>query len=414
MDMCIYRTQYWDIPHVIAAKKEGNRYMNFGLLKDIKNGEYRTIVTPVEAATIISAGHKVFIQSGAGEKAGFYDDAYAAAGAVILKTAAEIFERCDLVTKVKEIEPSEYSMLREGQIIFTCIHPAAHPEEVQALLDSKVIAFTAEDSHRYGSPNCEAAGKQGALAGLNAMLSTNGGKGKFVSGLAGAPGINVIILGAGLVGKSALSVLHALGAKITVMDINLGVLREIESMYHGTVDTMYCTKENIKTLLPETDIILNCVKWPKGSSDFLIEREMLKLMEKGSVLVDISNDTNGAIESFHETTHENPTYVENGVIHYCVSNIPGAIAGSTTVAYAAAVLPHFLKILNDGVKEACVKDGFLRRSLTVYKGYLTHEETSAVQQRPWIRPEDILGIADRDLDPAPPATITRSNLFINL
>ena len=186
------------------------------------------------------------------------------------------------------------------------------------------------------------------------------------------------------------------------------------SMYHGAVDTMYCTKENIKTLLPKTDMILNCVKWPKGNSDFLIEREMLKLMERGSVLVDISNDTNGAIESFHETTHENPTYVENGVIHYCVSNIPGAIAGSTTVAYAAAVLPHFLKILNDGVKEACVKDGFLRRSLTVYKGYLTHEETSAIQQRPWIRPEDVLGIADRDLDPAPPATITRSNLFLNL
>lgn len=387
--------------------------MNFGLLKDIKNGEYRTIVTPVEAATITAAGHSVFIQSGAGEKAGFEDEAYTAAGAKIVDSAAAIFERCELVTKVKEIEPCEYGMLREGQIIFTCIHPAAHPEEVQALLDSKVIAFTAEDSHRYGSPNCEAAGKQGALAGLNAMLTVNGGKGKFVSGLAGAPGMNVIILGAGIVGKAALSVLHALGAKVTVMDINLGVLREVEASYHNGVDTMYCTKENIRALLPRTDMILNCVKWPKGNPDFLVDREMLGLMEKGSVLVDISNDTNGAIESFRETTHENPTYVENGVIHYCVSNIPGAIAGSTTVAYAASVLPHFMKILNDGVAEACVKDGFLRRSLTVYKGYLTHEETSALQERPWIRPEDILGIADRNLDPAPPATVTRSDRFIN-
>lgn len=388
--------------------------MKFGLLKDIKSGEYRTIATPTEILSIVSAGHTALVQAGAGEKAGFDDKAYEEAGAEIVQTAEEIFSRCDLVTKVKEIQPSEYELLREGQILVTCIHPAAHPEEVQALLDKKVIAFTAEDSHRFGSPNCEAAGKQGALAGLNAMLTVNGGKGKFVSGLAGAPGMNVVILGAGIVGKAALSVLHALGAKVTVMDISLGVLREVESLYHNTVDTMYCTKENIKKLLPQTDMILNCVKWPKGNPDFLVDREMLKLMEKGSVLVDISNDTDGAIESFHETTHENPTYVENGVIHYCVSNIPGAIAGSTTVAYAAAMLPHFMKLLNDGVETACVKDGFLRRSLTVYKGYLTHEETSALQGRPWIRPETILGIADEDLDPAPPATVTRSDNFIQL
>lgn len=388
--------------------------MKFGLLKDIKNGEYRTIATPTEIMTIAAAGHKALVQSGAGEKAGFQDEAYAAAGAQVVNSAEEIFSQCDLVTKVKEIEPSEYEMLREGQIILTCIHPAAHREEVQALLDKKVIAFTAEDSHRFGSPNCEAAGKQGALAGLNAMLTINGGKGKFVSGLAGAPGMNVVILGAGIVGKSALSVLHALGANVTVMDISLGVLRDVEAQYHNNVNTMYCTKENIKKLLPNTDMILNCVKWPKGNPDFLVDREMLKLMEKGSVLVDISNDTDGAIESFHETTHEDPIYVENGVVHYCVSNIPGAIAGSTTVAYAAAMLPHFMKLLNDGVAEACVKDGFLRRSLTVYKGYLTHEETSALQGRPWIRPETILGIADRALDPAPPATVTRSDNFIQL
>lgn len=388
--------------------------MKFGLLKDIKNGEYRTIATPTEIMTITAAGHTALVQSGAGEKAGFEDEAYAAAGAQVVDSAEEIFGQCDLVTKVKEIEPSEYEMLREGQIILTCIHPAAHREEVQALLDKKVIAFTAEDSHRFGSPNCEAAGKQGALAGLNAMLTINGGKGKFVSGLAGAPGMNVVILGAGIVGKSALAVLHALGANVTVMDISLGVLRDVEAQYHNRVNTMYCTKENIKKLLPNTDMILNCVKWPKGNPDFLVDREMLKLMEKGSVLVDISNDTDGAIESFHETTHEDPIYVENGIVHYCVSNIPGAIAGSTTVAYAAAMLPHFMKLLNDGVAEACVKDGFLRRSLTVYKGYLTHEETSALQGRPWIRPETILGIADRALDPAPPATVTRSENFIQL
>ncbi len=386
--------------------------MVFGVLKDIKNGEYRVIVTPSEAASIAADGHEVLIQKGAGEKAGFEDEEYEKAGAVLVETAEELYARCDFLTKVKEFEPCEFDLLREGQIVFTCIHPAAHPEEVQALLDKKVIAFTAEDSHRYGSPNCEAAGKQGALMGLYAMLSINGGKGKFVNGLGGAPGMKVLILGGGVVGQAALSVLHALGAWVTVMDINIGTLRSLSRQYHEQVNTMISTRENIAALLPETDMVLNCVKWPKDRTDHLIDREMVRTMGKGSVIVDISNDV-GVIETFHETTHEDPCYIEEGVVHYCVSNIPGAIANSTSVAYAASVLPHFRSILNLGVAEACARDGFLRRSLTAYKGYLTHEETSALQGRPWIRPEDILGIAGRNLDMAPPATVSRSENFIS-
>ncbi len=388
--------------------------MNIGILKDIKSGENRVIATPTEVATLTGDGCIVKVQKSAGEKAGFEDAAYEAAGAVMVDTAKEIYDTCDLVAKVKEFEPSEFTMLREGQIVFTCIHPAAHPEEVQALLDQKVIAFTAEDSHRYGSPNCEAAGKQGALFGLESLLTINGGKGKFVSGLGGAPGIKALILGGGTVGQAALSVLHALGAWCTIMDINIGTLRTLGRQYHEQVNTMISTKENIKKLLPETDLILNCVKWPKGCTDYLIDRPMLKLMEKGSVIVDISNDEQGAIESFHETTHENPRYIEEGIVHYCVSNIPGAIANSTSVAYAASVLPHFRSIAKYGVAGACVRDGYLRRSLTAYQGYLTHEETSALQNRPWIRPEDILGIAEESLDPAPPATVTRSDNYIRL
>lgn len=382
--------------------------MVFGLLKDIKNGEYRTIATPGEIATIVADGHTALVQRGAGETAGFADEAYVKAGAQLVGTMEEIYAKCDFVTKVKELEPCEFPLLREGQIIFTCIHPAAHPQEVQAILDSKCIAFTAEDCHRYGSPNCEAAGKQGALFGLESMLSINGGKGKFVSGLGGAPAMNVLILGGGTVGQAALSVLYALGAHCTLMDINIGLLRTTKRQYQERIDTMLCTKENIAALLPQTDMVLNCVKWPKGCHDFLITRDMLNLMEKGSVIVDISNDDDGAIESFHETTHEDPRYIENGVVHYCVSNIPGAIANSTSIAYAASVIPHFRSILNNGIAEACARDGFLRRALTAYKGYLTHEETSALQNRPWVRPEDILGIADRPLDQAPPATVTRS------
>ncbi len=388
--------------------------MNLGILKDIKNGENRVIATPAEVATLTSDGVSVKVQKGAGIKAGFEDTAYEAAGAVLSDTAEEIYKTCDMVAKVKEFEPSEYDLLREGQIVFTCIHPAAHPEEVQALLDRKVIAFTAEDSHRYGSPNCEAAGKQGALFGLESMLTINGGKGKFVSGLGGAPGMKVLILGGGIVGQAALSVLHALGAWCTVMDINIGTLRSISRQYHEQVNTMISTKENIKKLLPDTDLVLNCVKWPKGCTEYLIDRPMLRLMEKGSVIVDISNDEQGAVESFRETTHENPRYTEDGIVHYCVGNIPGAIAHSTSIAYATSVLPHFRSLAKYGVAEACARDGYLRRSLTAYKGYLTHEETSALQNRPWIRPEDILEIADQNLDPAPPATVTRSDHYIRL
>lgn len=388
--------------------------MIFGLLKEVKIGEYRVTATPTEVSTIVADGHEVIVESDAGLKAGFPDEEYEKAGAEIVALPEEMFRRADLLARVKEIEEHEYKYLREDQIIYTCIHPAASNGEVQAILDSKCIAFTAEDSHRHGSVNCEAAGKQGALMGLNAMLTTNGGSGKFVSGLAGSPGIKVLILGGGLVGRSSLQVLQALGAWCTVMDINMSTLRDIKRNYDEKVNTQFSTKENVKKLLPEIDLVINSVKWPKGSKDYLIDREMLNLMEKGSVIVDISNDIPGAIESFKETTHEDPTYIENGIVHYGVSNIPSSIARSVSEALAGSVLNHFRSILNLGVEEACVRDGFLRRSLTAYKGYLTHEETSAVQDRPWISPEDVLGIADRELDPAPRATVTKSDNFIEL
>ncbi|MBE6604393.1 MAG: alanine dehydrogenase [Ruminococcaceae bacterium] len=385
--------------------------MIYGILKDVKEGEYRVISTPAEVESIVAAGHEVWAQHNCGAAAGFPDEKYAAAGAKIVYSPEQIWAGCDMVAKVKELTREEYPLIRKDQIILGCMHPAGHPEEVDAILKSGCIAFTAEDAHRYGSPNCEAAGKQGALFGLESMLTIHGGKGKFVGGFAGAPRMNVLILGAGLVGRSALEVLFALGACCTVMDINVGLLRTLLSQYRGKINTALCNKERIAELLPQTDMVLNCVRWDKRRTDFLIDKEMLKLMDPGSVLVDISNDNPGAIESSHETHHDNPRYVVNGVVHYCVSNIPGAIAHSASVAYAAQMLPMIISILSHGVTECCARDGFYRRSLVAYKGYLTHEETSAVQSRPWIRPEDILGIATRPLDPAPPATATRSDYF---
>ncbi len=384
--------------------------MKFGILKDIKNGEFRVIATPTEVGILVADGNEVFVCSGAGFKAGFDDDEYAKAGATVVADNETIWKECDFIAKVKEIEASEYDYLREGQIIYTCIHPAAHKEEVDALLEKKVIAFTAEDSHRFGSPNCEAAGKAGAFMGLWSMMSTNGGSGKFASGLAGAPGVRAVVCGCGIVGKAAIEVLVNIGCQVTVADVNVGVLRDISSKYNGKISTIISNRVNLQNILPSTDLVINCVRWPKNATEYMIDRAMVASMKRGSVIVDISNDY-GCIETFHETTHEDPTYIEEGVVHYCVSNIPGAIAGSTSVSYAASVLPHFRNIIKNGVAGACVRDGFLRRSLTAYRGYLTHEETSGIQNRPWVPAEKILGIEDQKLDPAPKPTLTRSDNF---
>lgn len=385
--------------------------MVIGILKDRKIGERRIILTPREVRAIVLSGHRALIEAGAGEGCGFEDEKYVAVGAEIVKEKKEIFERSDLIAKVKELLAEEYKLIKEGQIILSCLHPAANNEETEALIRSKCISFTVEDMHRYGSANSEAAGKIGALLGIHYLLSTNGGKGKYVGGLCGAPPINALVIGGGLVGKSALSVLYALGGRVTVMDVNLGVLRRISEGYSG-VATAICNKEAIKELLPETDLVLNCVKWQKERRDHLIDRPMLKTMEKGSVIVDISADFPGAIESGKPTTQEEPTYTDSGVIHICVDNIPSAVARSVSIALGAEMLPYILSIMNEGVKGACLKDGYLRRAMVTYKGYLTHEETSAVQKRPWITPEEVLGITGENMDKAPSATVTKSCLFM--
>lgn len=384
--------------------------MKFGILKDIKNGEYRVVATPAEISTLVEDGHEVFVAKDAGYKAGFDNSEYADAGAVLLDTNEEIWKTCDFVAKVKEIEPSEYDLLREGQMIYCCIHPAAHKEEVDVLLEKKVIAITAEDSHRYGSPNCEAAGKAGAFMGLWAMMSNNGGSGKFACGLGGAPRVKALVCGHGVVGKAAVETLMNMGVDVTVALRSVGELREVSSRYLGKIDTVVSNKFNLSQLIPQMDMVVNCVRWPKDATEYMIDRKMVASMHRGSVIVDISNDY-GCIETFRETTHDDPIYIEEGVVHYCVNNIPGAIAGSTSVAYAAGVLPHFRNIMNKGLAQACADDGFLRRSLTAYKGYLTHEETSGIQNRPWVQPEVILGIQDCKLDPAPKTTVTRSDNF---
>lgn len=379
--------------------------MKIGLLKDIKEGEFRTILTPNEVAELINIGNELFIQSGAGLGASFDDEAYKNVGATILNSKEEIYATCDFVTKVKEIEECEYTLLRENQIIFTCIHPAASRGEVDALLKAKVIAFTAEDTHRYGSPNCEIAGKLGVLKGAEHLLSTNGGSGQLICGAGGAPAANILIIGAGLAGRGAIEMAYGLGANITVMEINVQILRNLISDFPG-INTMISNTANIKSILPNIDLVINCVKWPKHRKDHLIYKDMLKSMKKGSVIVDVSADVGGAIETYQPMTHSNPTYVIDGVVHYGVDNIPGAASKTTSIAYAASVIEHIKSIAILGIEEACRKNGFLRRSLTVYKGTLTHEETAVIQKREWVCPEEILSLKEGTYEVVPKATTT--------
>lgn len=367
--------------------------MIIGVLKENKPDESRVIMVPNGASELIREGHKVIVQKGAGVLSGFSDEDYVKVGAEIRDTMADIYKEAELVAKVKEILPDEYELLREGQIIFGCLHPAAHREEVDVLLTKKVIGFTAEDSHRYGSPNCEVAGKMGALMGIMCLTTHMGGSGKMVCGMGGAPGIRAIVLGAGIVGQGAIDILASLGAQVTVMDVQVGILRQIQYQFPKNVQTSFSNQANIREMLPETDLIINAVKWPKHRKDHLVTKEMLKLMRPGSVIVDVSADVGGAIETYRSTTHADPTYVIDGVVHYGVDNIPASVPNTISVAYAAVVLPHLQAIANLGCAEACRRDAYLRRSLTVYEGTLCHEETAQIQNRERELPEEILGIA---------------------
>lgn len=384
--------------------------MKIGVLKEIKFGESRVILTPAEVKALVLNNHQVFVEQEAGTLAGFNNETYEQVGATILKEAKEIFNKCDLVAKVKEIEPEEFDLLVEEQIIFTCLHPASDRDEVDILLKKKIVGFTAEDSHRYGSPNCEVAGKLGALMGINHLQSHHHGNGKLVGGIGGAPGIKAMVIGAGIVGQAATDVLVSLGADVSLLDINIQTLREVNQLFNNKIQTLYSHKYNIDELLPSVDLVINCVKWPKTREDFLISRDDLKMMKDRSVLVDISADFDGAIESFRPTTHEEPTFVEEGVVHYCVDNIPGAVPNTASKAYAASIFNHILNIANNGIRTACLRDGYLRRSLTTYKGTLTHGETSVVQNRPFIAPEDVLELKETENYEIVPPAVNLDNL----
>lgn len=348
--------------------------MKIGIPKEIKNNENRVGMTPAGVAELVKHGHKVMVEHTAGEGSGFADKDYVAAGAEIIPTAEEVYAQSDMIIKVKEpIEP-EYSLIRKGQLVFTYFHFASDRPLTEAMIKSGAVCLayetvqTADRRLPLLIPMSEVAGRMGVMEGAYYLQKTKGGKGKLISGVPGVKPAKVLVLGGGTVGEAAARMAAGMGADTYIADISLPRLRQLEMELPANVHTLYSTEHNIRQELPDTDILVGSVLIPGAKAPHLITREMLKLMEPGSVLVDVAIDQGGCFETSHPTTHANPTYVVDGIVHYAVANIPGAVPHTSTIALTNATLRYALALADKGWQQACKDDEALRLGLNIVEG----------------------------------------------
>ena len=348
--------------------------MKIGIPKEIKNNENRVGMTPAGVAELVKHGHKVMVEHTAGEGSGFADKDYVAAGAEIIPTAEEVYAQSDMIIKVKEpIEP-EYGLIRKGQLVFTYFHFASDRPLTEAMIKSGAVCLayetvqTADRRLPLLIPLSEVAGRMGVMEGAYYLQKTKGGKGKLISGVPGVKPAKVLVLGGGTVGEAAARMAAGMGADTYIADISLPRLRQLEMELPANVHTLYSTEHNIRQELPDTDILVGSVLIPGAKAPHLITREMLKLMEPGSVLVDVAIDQGGCFETSHPTTHANPTYVVDGIVHYAVANIPGAVPHTSTIALTNATLRYALALADKGWQQACKDDEALRLGLNIVEG----------------------------------------------
>ena len=348
--------------------------MKIGIPKEIKNNENRVGMTPAGVAELVKHGHKVMVEHTAGEGSGFADKDYVAAGAEIIPTAEEVYAQSDMIIKVKEpIEP-EYGLIRKGQLVFTYFHFASDRPLTEAMIKSGAVCLpydtlqTADRRLPLLIPMSEVAGRMGVMEGAYYLQKTKGGKGKLISGVPGVKPAKVLVLGGGTVGEAAARMAAGMGADTYIADISLPRLRQLEMELPANVHTLYSTEHNIRQELPDTDILVGSVLIPGAKAPHLITREMLKLMEPGSVLVDVAIDQGGCFETSHPTTHANPTYVVDGIVHYAVANIPGAVPHTSTIALTNATLRYALALADKGWQQACKDDEALRLGLNIVEG----------------------------------------------
>ena len=351
--------------------------MKVGIPKEIKQGESRVGMTPAGVAELVKHGHTVFVQHTAGDGSGFPDAEYVAAGASILPTMEEVYAVSDMIVKVKEPIAPEYPLIRKGQIVFTYFHFACERELTDAMLRSGAVCIAYETVQKADRslplliPMSEVAGRMATLNGAYYLQKTKGGKGKLISGVPGVEPARVLVLGGGTVGEAAARMAAGLGADVLIADINLPRLRQLGMELPPNVHTIYSTEHNIRKLLPTVDVVVGSVLIPGAKCPHLITRDMLKLMEPGTVLVDVAIDQGGCFETSRPTTHEDPIYTIDGIIHYCVANIPGAVSHTSTLALTNATLRYALALADKGWQQACRDDRSLYLGLNVVDGKVT-------------------------------------------
>ena len=353
--------------------------MKIGCPKEIKPQEFRVGMTPNAAREAVSHGHDVYIEKNAGTGAGFSDADYTAVGAKILDTAAEVFAKADMIVKVKEPQAGERKMLREGQILFTYLHLAPDPEQTHDLLKSGATCIAYETvTDRSGglpllAPMSEVAGRMSIQAGAHALEKAQGGSGVLLGGVPGVKPAEVMVIGGGVVGINAARMAMGMNAHVTILDRSLERLKYLDEVYGHQLTTIYSTHDAIEERLPDTDLVIGAVLIPGAAAPKLVSRQQLGLMRPGSVLVDVAIDQGGCFETSKATTHQNPTYEVDGVIHYCVANMPGGVARTSTFALNNATLPFAVQLANKGAKKALLDDPHLLNGLNVHAGKITYK-----------------------------------------
>ncbi len=374
--------------------------MKIGLPKEIKDNEYRVGLTPAGVRALTDAGHQVFIERGAGEGSGFSDEQYIRAGGKILDRADDVWAEGEMIVKVKEpIEP-EYARMREGQVLFTYLHLAPEIELTKQLMQRKVTGIAYETiMDKQGNlpllkPMSEVAGRMAVQVGATYLEKMNGGRGILLGGVPGVPPANVVIIGGGVVGTEAAKVAVGMGAKVTVIDKNLERLRQLDDMFLSRVQTLASSRYQIHEAISNADLIIGAVLIVGAAAPKLVTREMLKDVPKGAVVVDVAVDQGGCFETTRPTTHSNPTFYEEGVLHYCVANMPGAVPRTSTFALTNATLPYALDLANKGFEKAIAEDESLRQGVNTYAGKCTYKAVADSQGIEYTPLESLLDLAE--------------------
>ena len=370
--------------------------MLIGVPKEIKNHEYRVGLTPAGTLEMIKNGHSVIVETNAGCGIGFSDEDYISAGAKIITGAKEIFDTADMIIKVKEPQAVECAMLRKDQLLFTYLHLAPDPKQTELLIKSGCVALAYETvTDNAGrlpllAPMSEVAGRMSIQAGMHCLEKAQGGSGVLLAGVPGvAPG-KVTIIGGGFVGENAARMAMGVGADVTILDRSLSRLKELDTQYGPTLKTRYSDMATLMELIKDSDLVIGAVLIPGASAPKLITKAMLSTMKKGSVLVDVAIDQGGCFETSHATTHQDPTYVVDDIIHYCVANMPGGVARTATLALTNATLPFAISLANKGWKQACRDNEHLRNGLNVVNGQVTYKAVCDVLGYDYVNADTIL------------------------